>query len=572
MSQIVSLEKNEVIDNGLTTVDYFKRDNEKSSLKGYQIIIDKIKNAKEKVLIQSTRLISDEIIDALYQNDEIHVYMILKSFEESKGTVERFDKRKPAIIREVMEIENDFIIIDGLSYLFINPLCNEENIYIGLDEQKTKNLNFIFDYYFWNCASCEKLIDTISEPVESPFPPFGKREQKDINIIDVEWNEYSTIYIPRDKKFENILERKSDYKYFSDDIQCPVLIKNDSIQIGKLQLNDSTMDIENRWLLQSNSLNNIDINLDIIIKDREWSATINIKDRQDEDLGDIEAETIEDIETTKPDVFPAIEFIKEITYLWNVTPPLKLKESKRASLYSEYDRLDKEFNQQLDELERNIKILIDDTSVRSLFLGANRKASQNLKKVQEYKSIKLSSMNNRDLTELIGDEFKTFCSGIVKSQEGFLDERKKAEVEEKWNEEKEKKLRLLQKKESELLKDQEKLVDEKNGKQRSKITTNIKRLENEIDKNKKEITESYTNFEYKPKGNELNNLSNNSKPQYRSLKLPKYALPEVGELYETKDSYFLEILSRSDLAKANELKARYDDKNNYKVVVGDMDE
>ncbi|MDX4013260.1 hypothetical protein Q6A86_09715 [Aliarcobacter skirrowii] len=41
--------------------------------------------------------------------------------------------------------------------------------------------------------------------------------------------------------------------------------------------------------------------------------------------------------------------------------------------------------------------------------------------------------------------------------------------------------------------------------------------------------------------------------------------------YETNNSYFLEIVYKKDISKANELKQRYCDKD-YKVVVGAKDE
>ncbi|MDX4040296.1 hypothetical protein, partial [Aliarcobacter skirrowii] len=59
--------------------------------------------------------------------------------------------------------------------------------------------------------------------------------------------------------------------------------------------------------------------------------------------------------------------------------------------------------------------------------------------------------------------------------------------------------------------------------------------------------------------------------EYKKLNIPKFILPEVGVLYETNNSYFLEIVYKKDISKANELKQRYCDKD-YKVVVGAKDE
>ena len=52
---------------------------------------------------------------------------------------------------------------------------------------------------------------------------------------------------------------------------------------------------------------------------------------------------------------------------------------------------------------------------------------------------------------------------------------------------------------------------------------------------------------------------------YTRIKRPDFLLPEVGELFETKDTFYLEISDDKDLEKANELEKRYTGKN-YKVV------
>jgi len=69
------------------------------------------------------------------------------------------------------------------------------------------------------------------------------------------------------------------------------------------------------------------------------------------------------------------------------------------------------------------------------------------------------------------------------------------------------------------------------------------------------------------KENELQNIRKNTKKEIK-LTIPRYVLPEVGVLYENKESYFLEIEFFKELEKANKLKDRYIDKN-YKVVAKD---
>lgn len=57
----------------------------------------------------------------------------------------------------------------------------------------------------------------------------------------------------------------------------------------------------------------------------------------------------------------------------------------------------------------------------------------------------------------------------------------------------------------------------------------------------------------------------NTKNNYMRIRKPDFLLPEVGELFETRDTFYLEIFDDKDLEKANELANRYTGKN-YKVV------
>ena len=66
---------------------------------------------------------------------------------------------------------------------------------------------------------------------------------------------------------------------------------------------------------------------------------------------------------------------------------------------------------------------------------------------------------------------------------------------------------------------------------------------------------------------EAQNRERSLKGAFAGLKRPSFLLPEIGTLYETKNSFYLEITDYDDLEKANELRNRYTGKD-YKVVAG----
>ena len=99
------------------------------------------------------------------------------------------------------------------------------------------------------------------------------------------------------------------------------------------------------------------------------------------------------------------------------------------------------------------------------------------------------------------------------------------------------------------------LLTENKNKQR--LEADIKNLNEEIQKKEQQ------RFDF----DEAQNRERSLKNAFAGLKKPSFILPEVGTLYETKDSFYLEITDYKDLEKANELKNRYIGKD-YKVVAG----
>ena len=99
------------------------------------------------------------------------------------------------------------------------------------------------------------------------------------------------------------------------------------------------------------------------------------------------------------------------------------------------------------------------------------------------------------------------------------------------------------------------LSSERDRKQR--LEAEIKTLGEDIQKIEK------LSFDF----DEAQNRERGLKNAFAGLKRPSFLLPEIGTLYETKNSFYLEITDYDDLEKANELRNRYTGKD-YKVVAG----
>ncbi|MBL1352766.1 MAG: hypothetical protein COA61_005445 [Zetaproteobacteria bacterium] len=562
MSLIKEISLDKTIDYSQDSLEYFLEQGSDSGLINYQQITNKIRTAKEFVKIAATSTIIDEIYDALYGNNDLNIYMIFKDFSKVADTLSKFDNKKPVVAREVENLENNFIIIDDISFLLINPLSQTENLYIELHESQTQDLSFLFNYYFWNCASLEKLVDKISQPIESPFPPFDKRELKFINISKNIPNEFDHVFVPRDKKFNEYLDVGIQNKYLSSDIKIPVYYNNKYVQVGGLSIKDLDLNISNIWELIENKICDINTEINIIPREGNWRDTIDIKNASTVELKEIKAKNIDDMSITEPSSFPKENFVKYISYQWTVLPPIKPSNAKMSRLYTEYDQLVVKYNQQLSMLDKKLTDIKSDSSILSSFLGTNKKATQDLNKINEYKKRNLLEVKANELKEFFTNEFKLFFESIINCEKDFKNDKQRKEAEDHWLQIKQQKESELDKKQKELKTINNNLENDNNSRAKQK-----NKLENKIQNLKQGIKNRYTDFNYKPKKNELSYLSKETTQEYETPAIPAFSLPEVGELYETKDSYFLEILSFEQLDKAKELQQRYKNKS-YKVVVG----
>jgi hypothetical protein len=608
--RIVEIENSHSIDFSGEELEFFVRKNSISKLKSYEFLYSFLMNAKV-IKIASISNISNEILDMLHQNSEANIYIILKDFSTSSDTLVRFDSRRPMIAREVKELENSFIVIDNISYLFLNPLSEKENISISTSKE-AKDLDFIFNYYFWNSASMEKLVDKIGKPAESPFPPFGIGELEFINISNL--NSFQHIYIPRDKRFASTLDLETGNRYFSDDLKVPIFINRDNFQAGKFVVNQK-LEITNSWKLQKGIQKNIDLNLEFIPKVENWDRAVKVQDSKNVTLQTMRSDIIESMKETKPDSFPEESYVNEINYSWKVLPPIKPQNAQKSALYSQFDEIKKRLLKDLNKLKTHLEFIVKESGMLSKwFSGAIKKANSNLNKIEDYRTKDINLMSIIDLNKFLNNEFKYFYQSIIKDENDFKEVRKQKEAEERWNAEKEKLEKELAKnketlsnKESELnqlqklselkreleykikeIEDNVKQIQEDSSKTtqaREKLETlqkknseiddksniqkdlnrDISRLKQRNELLEKYLKEKYSRFVYQVKSNEMSNLKSSSSEYFRDFSIPKFALPEVGMLFENSDNYFLEISDFDELRRANELEKRYTDKN-YRVV------
>lgn len=128
-------------------------------------------------------------------------------------------------------------------------------------------------------------------------------------------------------------------------------------------------------------------------------------------------------------------------------------------------------------------------------------------------------------------------------------------------------------KEKELAAFEEELRDyvpkNQDAKQKNRLVEEKRSLENAITNLKREIENIDIDIETIGKRefneNETQKSFEKTKNNYVRIKKPDFLLPEVGELFENRDTFYLEISDDRDLERANELANRYTGRN-YKVV------
>lgn len=612
MSNILPIHKEKTIDQNDNKISYFTLENSNSKLSNYNQIIGSIASAEKFVCIATTGQINQKIIEVLYSciDKNIRVYIIFKSFEYSANSLVKFSKKKPALIRQVSDLANNMIIVDGNATLFINEIGSNENIGIDLSELHSKDVFYLFNYYFWDKSDLEKKLDEISEPKESPYPPLEKINDH-VNLVNSDKGLFTgKVIVPfKSENREYFTDSVTEFS-FSKDINSPIISNEQSI-IGNFRFNslDIVSFIGDTWKLHSTKLKDISSEIEIIPIENNWNKSINVKSSETVEIQAVRSGRIDDMKILEPNEFPEKKFSKLVTYKWIVLPPTKPKGAKLSQLYKDFDNLVKNFNEDLDYLDTLLDQTVNNETTFFIthFLGRKTKAEKDKEKIVKYRNLNLRKINYNELKDFVKVEFADYFNSICKSQEELKNEIDEKKQKKQWDQIKEDKERKRDEKATELeeynktmnlyieIEDLKKKLNEPDMKDSAQdIENRIKELESELHGkpkqeklNKKinnlkgelkgfikDLENNYSKFVYQPRSNELKNLKKGNESitykKYQEYTLPKFALPEVGELYEDTDKYYLEISKYSELDKAkNIITNRYTDKAS-KIVVKEI--
>ncbi len=580
MSKIHKIPLSKEINQNETRLQYFLPiDNTKKSI-DYSNTLKQINNAKNKILIASTRGISNEIVEQTYHalSAGTAIYIILKSFKGNEKLLSQYDKNKPAVIRETPELENNFVYIDNEATLFLKELNNKTNISILLSPNESNDLFYWFNYYFWNKAEKEKILEKIDTPKESPYPPFESK-RKHINLINDKTKNTIAVFPCNSNYKENI--SKYQEVFLSRELNTPMYLSNNQTQIGNLVFNKNFFqEIGLKYKLQESSLQEITQSI-IPFNEDDWSKEVQVLPQKDIPLRDIRANSIETIKETSPDLTPE-HYAKKLVYHWSVLPPIKPNNAQKAKLYTEYQTLKNKLNKDLEDVKRAEETIINSKSkFLSLFFGgAKKSANEKLQKINEWQDLDLTELDYNKLKDRFKNdgEFAKFYTDCFQDAKKFKANIAEKEQEEKWEESKKQKEEELQKIENDLQNTKNKKNNKEKELNKSKNNdSNIQTLKrelsdinkriNQLEANKRskeaDINKNYTNFKYRPKNNELEELkkSGQKEQKFKPFNIPQYALPEVGILFEDNNNYYLEIENYEDLEIANRIaNNRYTDK------------
>lgn len=494
MSKIQEIVKSETINQSNNNLKYFKPINAEKKLANYELIIKKISQAQKRVLIASTDGIHNSIIDATYQSisNNANVYIILKSFDKPK-LLQKYNQTRPAIIRENKNLQNDFIIADDTELIFFRSLSLDENIMLHTEDDNRSDLYYWFNYYFWNNATLEKILDKIGKPKESPYPPFcSKREN--INLYDENDNAINKVVFPANSQNREGTKNYSSV-YISPNITHPMLFtaENKSIYGGLLFNQNFFDDVTEKYELCSSTLAEIDTKI-IPFDEKDWTKSIKIEEEQKIDLGEVSADLIENMQTTKPE-FTESPYVKEIQYVWKVQPPILPRDAKKSKLYQEFANAKNKINNDLIEIRRNLESIVSNTNFfAKLFGGKIRTAKTKLQECDKWEALDLTKISYNELQDILKEngEFENLYNSAVDDSKEFSREIDKAKQKDDWEKRKEGKQKDLTEKKEKLegiKKEQKKITENLTiaDKELKQVATNRAKVETAYNTKKTEI-------------------------------------------------------------------------------------
>jgi len=290
MSKITTKFFDKIIDYGNDMIDIFKKEIIEVPKKDNLEIIKKlIINAKETIFIASRTDLDSSISGELQKAIDlgIRVYMIFSDFQKAGRALSIYGKN--SLIREVEDLDNNFIVIDkNNSLLFFDDLLNiENNQFIELNDKKSRDLFYWATYYFWMKSFLEMIEGTPQKVSKSAFyiPKDIKKEY--VNISGFNKNNFDEIYLPLIQKSKEIYQNnnlKFKILYLNPNNKINLGIKNENSYLGNIEINQNVSKyIVEKWKLYK-EVKLEDIDYKMIPFDENWQKNSIIKIEKNKEI------------------------------------------------------------------------------------------------------------------------------------------------------------------------------------------------------------------------------------------------------------------------------------------------
>ncbi len=621
MSQIEKIARTKTVDNSQKEIHFIKQIQDKKVIDQTNELIEEIEGATKTICIASTSNLDQKIKESILNaiKNRIRVYVLFDDFKKGASTIPWFDEHFPALCRSNKSLKNNFIIIDNkTAFLFINPLNKlQDNPCILLKDEKCNDLFYWFCYYFWNTENNEK--ERLFKKVDSckPAPYSVSADRREHINLESTLNEpfvAKVFFYPCNTNFKKEMENNSNGENFVSRDLTIAISKNETLwKVGEFFLDTNNFKgPQDIWKDDRNSLRNLPEQF-IDYDSNDWNIIEKQETKEKIISQPITALSIEDMDNTEPLESSPDPYAEKTIFKYEVLPPSKPKDAKLADIYKQFEDASKNIAEKFKRLKRALDDLSGKDEVKK-----DAGLSHFIKEIQN----KIAQDEPQDIRTMRYSDLQDFIQKWNLDENGFyvkdlIELRKKAK-EEKYNIEKQNRIesfrREIRNLETEIDEIQSKI--DKLAKEKTAIETRIKdnnakiappneqgekTLENkemDIETIKKEISNDSKllksiDSDISSKQNSIqkkNNILSGRKKDLENeenkkfnvptiddqmkdikrdfspvIKEPDFILPEVGELFETKHTFFLEITDTEDLAQANELKKRYTSKE-YKVV------
>ncbi len=615
MSKIEKLSKTKTIDNSQREIHFIERIQKGKISDCIDKLKEKISSATETICIASTSEIDLSIKDEILQKikDRVRVYGLFRNFQNSSKTIAWFDKNNPVLCRSNRNLDNNFIIIDNqVAFLFINPLDKlQNNPCIILKKDECRDLFYWFTHYFWNTDESEKerLIEKVDARRDAPISvPAIHRNFVNLETTLEETFKAKASYFPCSVNSKKAMELSlSSDNLVSEDLAVTISHDDSLWKIGNLVLDyKAFLGPQNVWKDSRAPLGELPKSF-IDYDSGDWKILEKQSSVEKTIPTPITAVSIEAMVSTEPiekDIVPD-PYAEKTIFKFEVLPPSKPKDAKKAAIYKQFDDATSNITTKLSRLKEALNNLLQKEETKGN-KGLTHSINDMLDEIKEDEKTEIKSLRLGDLTDFIEkwtiQEDGYWVKKLIDLRTDVIKER--FELEKKSNIKNietdinniENEISTLNNKKISIDNEVEKIRSnienlqtaesstannvEENKKNKDEIknlnkqliskkneltqTTNTLDVQNRKLQKKKESLEEEQKKEFKTPS--LDNMMKDIRKDFSpAITKPDYVLPEVGELFENKQSFFLEIEDDRDLAQANELQNRYNSKD-YKVV------